>query len=111
MIVALLITFNQVKWSLLPIPIVFLGVGWTFGAMGLLHIPFTMVSMSAFPVLIGIGIDYAIQFQNRINEEFTRTGQPQKAVVETVKHVTKPVIIALIITSIGFISLLTSSIP
>ncbi len=70
MIVALLLTFNQVKWSLLPIPIVFLGVGWTFGAMGLLHIPFTMVSMSAFPVLIGIGIDYAIQFQNRINEEF-----------------------------------------
>ena len=111
MIVALLITFNQVKWSLLPIPIVFLGVGWTFGAMGLLHIPFTMVSMSAFPVLIGIGIDYAIQFQNRINEEFTRTGQPQKAVIETVKHVTKPVIIALIITSIGFVSLLTSSIP
>jgi len=27
---------------------------------GILHIPFTMVSMSAFPVLIGIGIDYAI---------------------------------------------------
>ena len=111
MIVALLITFSRVKWSLLPIPIVFLGVGWTFGAMGLLHIPFTMVSMSAFPVLIGIGIDYAIQFQNRINEEFIRTGQPQKAVIETVKHVTKPVIIALIITSMGFVSLLTSSIP
>ena len=111
MIVALLLTFNQVKWSLLPIPIVFLGVGWTFGAMGLLHIPFTMVSMSAFPVLIGIGIDYAIQFQNRINEEFIRTGQPTRAVIETVSHVTKPVIIALIITSMGFVSLLTSSIP
>ncbi len=111
MIVALLITFYQVRWSLLPIPIVFLGVGWTFGAMGLLHIPFTMVSMSAFPVLIGIGIDYAIQFQNRINEEFNRTGQPHRAVIETVKHVTKPVIIALAITSIGFVSLLTSSIP
>ena len=111
MIVALLITFNRVRWSLLPIPVVFLGVGWTFGAMGLLHIPFTMVSMSAFPVLIGIGIDYAIQFQNRIDEELVRTGNPVKAVIETVSHVTKPVIIALIITSMGFISLLTSSIP
>ncbi|MDD1741251.1 MAG: MMPL family transporter, partial [Methanothrix sp.] len=72
MIVALLISFNHVKWSLLPIPIVFLGIVWTFGAMGFLHIPFTIVSMSAFPVLIGIGIDYAIQFHNRIDEEFTK---------------------------------------
>lgn len=111
MIVALLITFNRVKWSLLPIPVVFLGVGWTFGAMGLLHIPFTMVSMSAFPVLIGIGIDYAIQFQNRIDEELAGGGQPERAVIETVNHVTKPVIIALIITSMGFVSLLTSSVP
>ncbi len=111
MIVALLMTFSKVRWPLLPIPIVFLGVGWTFGAMGLLQIPFTMVSMSAFPILIGIGIDYAIQFQNRINEEFIRTGLAQSAVIQTVKHVTKPVIIALIITSMGFLSLLTSSIP
>ena len=111
MIVALLMTFSQVRWPLLPIPIVFLGVGWTFGAMGFLQIPFTMVSMSAFPILIGIGIDYAIQFQNRINEEFIRTGLAQRAVIQTVKHVTKPVIIALIITSMGFLSLLTSSIP
>ena len=49
MILALLLTFRHVrKWSLLPIPIVFLGIFWTFGAMGYLRIPFTMVSMSAF---------------------------------------------------------------
>ncbi|TFH47683.1 MAG: RND family transporter, partial [Methanothrix sp.] len=47
MIVALFISFNHVKWSLLPIPVVFLGLIWTFGAMGFLRIPFTMVSMSA----------------------------------------------------------------
>jgi len=111
MIVALLITFNHVKWSLLPIPIVFLGIVWTFGAMGFLHIPFTMVSMSAFPVLIGIGIDYAIQFHNRIDEEFTKGSSPMAAVIETVGHVSLPVMIALIITAMGFVSLLTSSVP
>jgi uncharacterized protein len=111
MIVALLISFNHVRWSLLPIPIVFLGVTWTFGAMGFLHIPFTMVSMSAFPVLIGIGIDYAIQFHNRIDEEFLKSGSPRQAVVETVGNVSKPVMIALIITAMGFVSLLTSSVP
>ncbi|MGB7571541.1 MAG: RND family transporter, partial [Methanothrix sp.] len=111
MIIALIITFNHVKWSLLPIPIVFLGIVWTFGAMGLLHIPFTMISMSAFPVLIGIGIDYAIQFHNRIDEEFKRSSSPMAAVIETVGHISLPVMIALIITSMGFVSLLTSSVP
>lgn len=111
MVVALLLTFRHVKWPLLPIPVVFLGVTWTFGAMGFLHIPFTMVSMSAFPVLIGIGIDYAIQFHNRIDEEFAKGQEPVRAVVETVNHVSIPVMIALIITAMGFVSLLTSSVP
>jgi len=111
MVVALLLTFRHVKWPLLPISIVFLGIIWTFGAMGFLHIPFTMVSMSAFPVLIGIGIDYAIQFHNRIDEEFNKGATPMKAVVETVSHVSLPVMIALIITAMGFVSLLTSSVP
>ena len=111
MVVALLLTFRHVKWPLLPIPIVFLGIIWTFGAMGFLHIPFTMVSMSAFPVLVGIGIDYAIQFHNRIDEEFTKGTTPVQAVVETISHVSLPVMIALVITAMGFVSLLTSSVP
>jgi hydrophobe/amphiphile efflux-3 (HAE3) family protein len=111
MVVALLLVFRHVKWPLLPIPIVFLGITWTFGAMGFLHIPFTMVSMSAFPVLVGIGIDYAIQFHNRIHEEFNKGAPPFQAVVETVGHVSLPVMIALIITAMGFVSLLTSSVP
>ena len=111
MVVALLLTFRHVRWSLLPIPIVFLGIFWTFGAMGLLRIPFTMISMSAFPVLIGIGIDYAIQFHNRIDEEFRKGGSPRAAVIETVSHVSLPVMIALIITAMGFVSLLTSDVP
>jgi len=111
MVLALLITFNHVRWSLLPIAIVFLGIFWTFGAMGFLHIPFTMISMSAFPVMIGIGIDYAIQFHNRIDEEFKKGSSPKAAVIETVSHTSLPVMIALIITAMGFVSLLTSSVP
>lgn len=111
MVVALFLTFRHAKWCLLPIPIVFLGIVWTFGAMGLLNIPFSVVSMSAFPVLIGIGIDYAIQFHNRIDEEFAKGTPPVLAVVETISHVSIPVMIALVITAMGFVSLQTSSVP
>lgn len=111
MVFALLLLFRHVKWPLLPIPVVFLGIIWTFGAMGLLHIPLTMVSFSAFPLLIGIGIDYAIQFHNRIDEEFSKGVPPIQAAINTVNHVAIPVMVALIITIAGFIALLSSSVP
>ncbi len=41
----------------------------TIGIMGWLSIGLTMVSMAVFPVLIGLGIDYSIQFQSRYAEE------------------------------------------
>lgn len=111
MVVALFLVFGHVKWRLLPLPIVFLGIIWTFGAMGFLRIPMTMVSMSAFPILIGIGIDYAIQFHNRIDEEFKKGQPPMIATVNTVRHVASPVMIALLITAAGFVSLFSSTVP
>ena len=111
MVVALLLVFRHVHLPLLPLPIVFLGIIWTFGMMGFLQVPLTMVSMAAFPILIGLGIDYAIQFQNRIEEEFQQGGSIANAAIETVAHTAPAVLIALIITGAGFFSLFSSSVP
>ncbi len=111
MVVALLLVFRHVRWSLLPLPIVLLGIIWTFGAMGFLHIPMTMVSFAAFPVLIGIGIDYAIQFHNRMHEEMMGGKEPYDASINTIGNVALPVIIALLVTEAGFLSLLSSPVP
>jgi hypothetical protein len=111
MVLVLYMVFRHVRWRLLPLPIVLLGIIFTFGAMGYLDIPMTMVSMAAFPVLIGLGIDYAIQFHNRIEEEFERNHSAADAVIETVKHTGPAVLIALVITALGFASLFTSSVP
>jgi len=67
MVVVLFITF-KVKWRLLPLLTILLAVIATVGIMGWLNIPVTMVSMAVFPILIGLGIDYAIQFQSRYDE-------------------------------------------
>ncbi|MEL4305743.1 RND family transporter [Methanococcoides sp. LMO-2] len=111
MIIVLYLVFGHVRWRLMPLAIVLLGIIYTFGAMGYLEIPMTMVSMAAFPVLIGLGIDYAIQFHNRIEEELERGETPAEAVVDTIKHTGPAVLIALIITALGFFSLVTSSVP
>ncbi len=111
MVVALLLVFRHVRLPLMPLPVVLLGIVWTFGAMGLLGISLSFVSMAAFPVLIGLGIDYAIQLQSRIEEEFDRTGSMEDAAISTVSHTAPAVMIALVITSAGFVSLFISSVP
>ena len=111
MIIALLVVFRHVRWPLLPVPVVFLGIIWTFGAMGLLHIKMGMTTFAAFPILIGIGIDYAIQFHNRIDEELGKGVPLVQAAINTVNHVAFPVAVALIVTEAGFVSLLSSSVP
>ena len=40
--------------------------------MGWLNISLSVVSMAVFPILIGLGIDYGIQFHNRYDEETFR---------------------------------------
>lgn len=111
MIVALLLVFRHVRWSLLPLPVVLIGLVWTFGMMGLLKIPMTMASMAVFPILIGLGADYAIQFHNRIEEELNKGQSPPEAVISTLKHTGPAVGIAVIATCLGFIALFISSVP
>lgn len=68
MIVILMLFFN-VRWRLLPLAVVLIGVVWAFGLAGYLGIPLTLVTIAGLPVMLGIGIDYAIQMHSRIEEE------------------------------------------
>jgi len=111
MVIVLFLVFRHVRWGLLPLPVVLLGIVYTFGAMGYIGIPLSMVSMAAFPILIGVGIDYAIQFHNRLEEELQKNGSKGRAVVETIKNTGPAVLIALGMTGLGFVSLFTSSVP
>jgi len=111
MILALLLFFRHVRWPLLPIPVIILGIIWTFGAMGLFNIKMGMTTFAAFPILIGIGIDYAIQFHNRIDEELKKGVPLVQAAVNTTNHMALPVAVALIVTQAGFVSLLSSTVP
>lgn len=102
MFVILLIVFH-IKWRVLSLGIIFVSVIATLGFMGTMSVPMTMVSMAVFPILIGLGIDYSIQFQNRYEEE--------KSVKVTLTQIGKSVFIAVLATILGFISLYASPVP
>ena len=68
MVVILLLLFN-VRWRLLPLLVILVGVVWAFGLAGYLGIPLTIVTIAGLPVMLGVGIDYAIQMHARVEEE------------------------------------------
>ncbi|MDY0266176.1 MAG: RND family transporter [Methanimicrococcus sp.] len=111
MIVALVLVFKGVRWRLYPLVVVVFGLLYTFGFMGFAKINMTMVSIAAFPILIGLGIDYVIQFHNRMEEELRRCPTRREAVISTFKYMGPAVLTALFVTCVSFVSLLTSSVP
>jgi hydrophobe/amphiphile efflux-3 (HAE3) family protein len=60
---------------LLPLGLALLAVALTFGALSLAGAPLTMASVAVLPVLVGLAVDYAIQFQSRVGEAFEDAGE------------------------------------
>lgn len=108
---ALLYLLFRVRWRLISLVMVGFGVLWTFGLMGYAGIPLSMATMAVLPILVGLGIDYSIQFHNRYQEEIRSAQDTGKAVVSSVKHMLPVVGFALLATLIGFISLYISELP
>ncbi len=102
MLLVLALVF-RVHWRMLSLGVILISVMATLGFMGHISVPVTMVSMAVFPILIGLGIDYSIQFHNRYEEE--------GSVVSTVRNAGKAVFIAVLATVLGFLSLFVSPVP
>lgn len=110
MVLAVGFFFGHVRYRLLSVIIVGAGVVLTFGIMGLTGMKISMVVIGAFPVLIGIGIDYAIQFHSRFDEE-ARKSPISEAVRTTITKVGPSVMYAMLATSMGFIALWIAPVP
>jgi uncharacterized protein len=98
----LLLVFRS-RWPLLPLAIALAAAAITFGLLALVGGTLTMASIAALPILIGLAVDYAIQFQARYDEsgsikEAARLGGPTIAA-------------ACLGTTVGFLALQLSPVP
>jgi hydrophobe/amphiphile efflux-3 (HAE3) family protein len=98
-------------WRWLPLGVVLIAIIYTFGAMGILSIPITLVSMAVFPIVIGLGVDYAIQFHNRYDEEAARGETIASAIVDSITHIGPAIGIAILAACLGFVALFFSPVP
>jgi hydrophobe/amphiphile efflux-3 (HAE3) family protein len=98
----LLLVFRS-RWPLLPLALALGAAAITFGLLALVGGSLTMASIAALPILIGLAVDYAIQFQARFDEtgsaeEAARLGGPTIAA-------------ACAATAAGFLALQLSPVP
>ena len=92
------------RLRIVPLLVALAAVAVTFGAMALVGAPLTMASIAVLPVLLGLGVDYAIQFQARVEEE---GGDAERAA-----RVAGPTIAtAALATGVGFLVLQLSPVP
>ncbi|WP_440949337.1 efflux RND transporter permease subunit [Methanosphaerula subterraneus] len=110
MVLTLGLLFSYVSQRFLPVLVVAFGLILTFGIMGLAGLQLNLAVVGAFPIIIGLGIDYAIQFHARFDEEAGHSSG-EEAAFTTITKTGPAVLYAMLATSLGFAALSISSVP
>ena len=114
MAATLLIVFRS-RLRLLPLAVALAAVGITFGVTSLLGATLTMASIAVLPILIGLAVDYAIQFQSRVQEYRSEGSATRSGVVDAVARAAgegaPTIATAALATATGFLVLLLSPVP
>ncbi len=101
----------RVRLRLLPLGVALAATGMTFGAMAALGAPLTVAAVAVLPVLIGLAVDYAVQFHARVREAEAAGAQRGAAVVAGAGAGGPAILAAGLATVAGFLALLLSPIP
>ena len=109
MAILLILLFN-VRWRLLSLGVVLVGCLWTFGLAGYLGIPLSVVTIAGLPVLLGMGIDYAIQMHSRVDEEVT-IDRAQHPIQEAARELGPGLVAVTVVAVIAFLSLQVAKVP
>ncbi len=96
---------------LLPLAIALAAAGITFGLLSAVGGSLTMASIAVLPVLIGLAVDYAIQFQARFNEAREEGAAPARAATVAAARGGPVIGTACLATAAGFAALALSPIP
>jgi hydrophobe/amphiphile efflux-3 (HAE3) family protein len=117
MAATLLIVFRS-RLRLLPLAIALAAVGITFGLLAVLGSSLTLASIAVLPILIGLAVDYGIQFQSRAQEalriEQENDGNmipAPEAVARAAGAAVPTIAAAALATATGFLVLLLSPVP
>jgi hydrophobe/amphiphile efflux-3 (HAE3) family protein len=114
MAATLLLVFRS-RLRLLPLGIALAACGITFGLVSVFGGSLTIASIAVLPILIGLAVDYAIQFQSRVQEARPAAAgtdlPPSRAVARAAGAGVPTVATAALATATGFLVLQLSPVP
>jgi uncharacterized protein len=96
---------------LLPLALALGASAIAFGLLAIFGGSLTMASIAVLPVLIGLAVDYAIQFQARFSEALHDGASPPRAALEAAANGGPVIATAMLATVAGFAVLMLSPIP
>jgi predicted RND superfamily exporter protein len=108
--VLILILLFDVRWRLLPMAVILVGIVWAFGLAGYLGIPLTIVTIAGLPVMLGVGIDYAIQMHARVEEEVILDRSPHP-IQETARNLGPALLVVTFDAVFAFLALRFAKVP
>ena len=101
----------RARLRMLPLAVALAAAGLAFGAVALAGGSLTMASVAALPVLIGLAVDYAIQFHARFEEARAEGLAPPEAAPRAAAAGGPTIASAGLATGVGFLVLLLSPVP
>jgi uncharacterized protein len=110
MAIVLLLVFRS-RLRLLPLAVAVAATAIAFAAFGLANGSLTMASIAALPILIGLAVDYAIQFQARFDEAAAAGARGVEAARAAALAGAPTIAAACLATAAGFLALQLSPTP
>ena len=103
--------FRSMRGVWLPIGTAIAANLWTFGLIGWLGAPLSLLTGLLAPMLIAMGCVYGVHVVARYEEEAARASSPREAALATLIHVRRPAAVAGLTTMVGFAALRITQVP
>ena len=107
----LFINFRKTSYVLLPMLALLISAVWLFGTMVFLDIPFTVMAVALIPLVLGLGVDYAVVLYHNYRLELEKGQTPAQAIKRSVREIGRAMFLAMLTTVIAFMSFLTANVP
>jgi predicted RND superfamily exporter protein len=109
-LVSYLASYRSPRGVILPFLSVLLGTVWTVGFMSMAGFPLSLITIVAPPLILIFGNEYAVY----ATSEYLRTARADAVtpgwIARATRSVAAPIVMAVLTTAIGFLSLLSTSI-
>ena len=110
-LIMLYIAFRNIREVAFPLAGLSIALIWTYGTLNVVGARFTVLEATVAPLVLGLGIDYAIHLQRAKTKAFNESGDVSEAWLRACARLSVPLSLAVITTIAAFLANIVSPLP